>query len=413
MSLRLAHPPGRREERRYAAEVVLGELLGLEHDLVEEPRDDVELTLPGHEGAVRFADGLFATDAWLGAASLPQSEAGLLYPDDPFGSAFFLLTGYGELVVDRRDEHERAPASAAHIGDRVRRPLVDEYADEVWNALVRRWPRLERKRRAAATLPSHDVDWPHSPEQGLAARLRRGAGDALRGDPGQALARLRALSARRDPNDTFDLIMEESERRGLRSAFYFIAGGTPPRDGNYSLDDPPVRRLLRRIHERGHEIGLHGSYDTMRDPELLAQQFTNLRRACAAEGIEQDTWGGRQHYLRWEPETTWRAYEEVGLDYDTSAGYSDRAGFRLGTCSELPVFDARAGRRLQLRERPLVAMEVALLDHAALSPDDALAELVALKEQCTRHGGLFTLLWHNSRLVSPRERRLYLDALDA
>ena len=132
-----------------------------------------------------------------------------------------------------------------------------------------------------------------------------------------------------------------------------------------------------------------------------------------SEGIEQETWGGRQHYLRWEPGTTWAAYEEAGLDYDTSAGYADRPGFRLGTCSEVPVFDVRAGRRLTVRERPLVAMEVALIDQAGLSYDAALAELAALKAQCVRHGGLFTLLWHNRRLVSPRERRLYLEALDA
>ena len=362
---------------------------------------------------MRFADGLFATDAWLEAASLPSGDGDLLYADDPFGSAFFLLTGYGELVDARRDEHERAPAAAAAVGERIRRPLVDEYADAVWSDLSRCWPRLDRRSRLCSTLPSHDVDWPHSPERGVVRRLRRAAGDVVRGDPNQGMSRVRALAARRDPNDTFDLIMEESERRGLRSAFYFIAGGTPPRDGDYSLDDAPIRRLLRRIHERGHEIGLHGSYDTMRDASRLAQELENLQRACAAEGIEQETWGGRQHYLRWEPDTTWQAYEEAGLDYDTSAGYSDRPGFRLGTCSDVPAFDVRAGRRLRLRERPLVAMEVALLDHGALSQAGALAELAALKEQCVRHGGLFTLLWHNSRLVSPRERRLYIEALDA
>jgi peptidoglycan/xylan/chitin deacetylase (PgdA/CDA1 family) len=400
-------------ERAYAAEVVLGELLGLGHVLVEEQRADVELTVPGSEAAVRFDDGLFATSEWLEPASLPAGGGHFLYPGDPFGSAFFLLTGYGELVVTERDEHDRFPGREAVVGDLVRRPLVDEYAEVVWQELQRAWPRLERRRKETRTLPSHDVDWPHSPERGLAAKLKRAVGDVARRDPGQAFERARALAGRRDPNDTFDLIMDLSEERGLRSAFYFIAGGTPPRDGDYSIDDPRIRRLLRRIHERGHEIGLHGSYETQNDPTLLAQELGTLQRVCAEERIAQETWGGRQHYLRWEPPLTWRAYDEAGLDYDTSAGYFDRAGFRLGTCSELPVFDVLARRRLRIRERPLVAMEVALLDHSGLSLSSALAELRALKDQCRRHGGEFTLLWHNSRLVSPRERRLYEDALDA
>jgi hypothetical protein len=77
------------------------------------------------------------------------------------------------------------------------------------------------------------------------------------------------------------------------------------------------------------------------------------------------------------------------------------------------VFDVAARRALRVRERPLVAMEVSLLDHSRLGVSGAREELRALKRACERHGGDFTLLWHNSRLVSPRERRLYEDALDA
>jgi hypothetical protein len=58
-------------------------------------------------------------------------------------------------------------------------------------------------------------------------------------------------------------------------------------------------------------------------------------------------------------------------------------------------------------------MEVSLLDHAGLGREAAAVRLRELKARCLRHGGDFTLLWHNSRLVSPRERRLYQEALDA
>ena len=64
-----------------------------------------------------------------------------------------------------------------------------------------------------------------------------------------------------DPFDTFDLLMETSEQFGLKSTFYFQAGRTGTRfDGIYRLSDPPIARLLRQIHVRGHEIGLHGGY---------------------------------------------------------------------------------------------------------------------------------------------------------
>ena len=390
----LAHPPGRAAEREYAASL----LLDGEVTLREEARDGVQLTLAGEDGALTFPDRFFSTDDWLRPESLGREEG------DPFATAFVLATAYRDIVRNERDAHERHVAAGS-----VAYPALDECRTELGARIASTWPRAAlREPGPGSVLPSHDVDWPRSPP----GRVRSTLGAARR-DPGEALARASALVRGRDPNDTFDLIMDLSEQRGLRSAFFFIAGGTPPRDGDYSLDDPWIRALLRRINQRGHEIGLHGSYETMNDPERLAAELANLQRACRAEGIEQDTWGGRQHYLRWDPATTWRAYAEAGLDYDTSAAYAGQAGFRLGTSREIPVFDVVAGRALPLRERPLVAMEVTLLDHMGLAPDAALRELRGLKERALAHGGHFTLLWHNSRLVAPRERRLYREALDA
>ena len=82
-----------------------------------------------------------------------------------------------------------------------------------------------------------------------------------------AWGRVRSYAAARagrldnDPYDTFDLLMGMSERHGMKSTFYFLAGNTGAVDGRYQLSDPPIRRLMRRkFRDRGHEIGLHSSY---------------------------------------------------------------------------------------------------------------------------------------------------------
>jgi hypothetical protein len=252
------------------------------------------------------------------------------------------------------------------------------------------------------------VDWPFPEARGAAARLRSAAGDAVRRrSPGLALARLRGHNV----NDTFDFLMDQGERRGLTGAFYFMAGRTDPRyDGDYSLQDRWIAALLRRVDERGHEIGLHPSYRTFRDPEALRAELERLRGACAAAGVRQEPRGGRQHFLRWENPATWRAWAQAGLEYDASLGFSDVAGFRCGTSREYPVFDLLAGERLPLRERPLVVMEQAIL---APRPE-AVAEAVApLAAACRRAGSDLSLLWHNSSLQTAAERRAYAAALDA
>ncbi len=388
----VVHPPGYAAERAYASRVLLGELLGLEVEAREGPVDAWELHCD--QGSISVPDILFRTPEhdWLTAASLPRD--GGLYGDDLLGSAFFLLTRYEEAVVNDRDGHDRFPAESSLLvrEELIERPVVDEIADSLWGALRSIAPRLERRRRAARVVPSHDVDEPR-------ASLRRRLSAIRHGAPRAALPH--------DPYDTFDLLMDASERRGLRSAFYFIPEGAP-----YSLDEPRIRELLRRIHRRGHEIGFHASYDAFRDPDRTRREFERLRDVCEQEGIRQDRWGGRHHFLRWAPET-WAAWDAAGLDYDSTLTFTSRPGFRTGTCHEYPVFDLHARRELRLRERPLVLMDTPTLDRLGLSEPALVALIERLRGECRRHGGDFTVLWHNHWLLTGRQRRLLEAALGA
>lgn len=395
MSVVVRVPHGREPERRYAAHVLLGEFLGLEWRLCPEEREDVALELDGK--TLRYADGLFATDDWLGGSSLPAPPhpLPLLWPDDPFGTAFFCLTRYEEAVRPERDARDRFPAAAAV---EPRRPLVNELLEDLWRDLHRTWPGLERRRRAFRTLPTHDVDQPFC--SGRAPK--RLAADLLRArSPRLALARL----AGADPCDTFGWLMDASERRGLASAFYFIAD-----EREYPFDS--VRALLPTIAARGHELGLHGGYETYRAGAQLERELARLLAACAGAGLDVAPVGGRQHFLRWSVHETWRLWDEAGLAYDSTLGWSETAGFRAGVCYEYPVFDLATSTMLRLRERPLIAMETTFVQHLALG-EQAADAMIELKRECRRYDGDFVLLWHNNRLQTPTDRRLYEAVLDA
>ena len=209
--------------------------------------------------------------------------------------------------------------------------------------------------------------------------------------------------------------MDVSERHGLTSAFYFIGGHTSPRfDTDYELEHPAIRNLMRDIHQRGHEIGLHPSYNTYRSPDAILAEARRLRAVTQSEGIRQPEWGGRMHYLRWEHPTTLRAWEEAGMDYDSTLSYADRPGFRCGTCFEYPAFDPVAQEMLQLRIRPLVAMECTVMapHYMGLGTGEAaFAKFKQLKDACRAVEGCFTLLWHNTQYETEEERLLYQQTL--
>jgi hypothetical protein len=469
--LEIKTPASYRAEREYVIDVLVNDFLGLRHTIAREARDDVAIALAGDDSGRRLVlpDALFAIPPsdWLTPASLPEtplerwdvsgsalepdvptpplpvlfggrlangsflevSEAGLRLGLDIFGSAFFMLTRYEEAARPERDALGRFPGGSS-IADRegfLRRPVVNEYLEVLWAALTSLWPRLERKRGTFRERATHDVDWPLCGTASLRGVLKRALGEAVLGrDPILARDRLVSSLHRRrgrledDLCYTFDFIMDVGEEHGVQSSFNFITDHTGGLlDGSYSMDDPLIRGLLRRIHGRGHEIGLHPSYETFLNAEQTRAEFDELKRACEEEAIQQSSWGGRQHFLRWENPTTWQNWEEAGLDYDSTLGYPERVGFRCGVCFEYPVFNLRTRKRLRLRERPLVVMEMSLFGDRPVNFERALgreherarADIAELKEACRVHGGEFVFLWHNSRLVSRRARAVYRQAV--
>jgi peptidoglycan/xylan/chitin deacetylase (PgdA/CDA1 family) len=467
--LRIRAPGNRAAERRYVFDVVFAEWLGIDHELVFDGGSNVRVALAGDPGEslITFPDVFFAArdEDWLTSRSLPArplahvaldpipssmwgasqarpadhapaasipvlygvaapggpashaTDAGAEFSVDVFGSIFFLLTRYEEAVLRERDIHDRFPSSASSAAAEgfLGRPVVDEYVDVLWMSMSQLWPTLARRPSTFRLQLTHDVDYI------LASRRRRAVlGDLIvRHDSGLALRRLRAVydgwggRFDRDPYDTFGLLMDISERHGLRSVFYFMAGNKiGDVDFRYESSDRAVAGVLGRIHERGHEIGLHASYLSFRSTARIRSEFDALKDACRAVGFDQPTWGIRQHYLRFENPVTWRSQDEAGLDHDSTIGWADQIGFRAGTCREYPVFDLPQRQQLRLRERPLIIMDGALLAYVARDLEDAASRSRAVVDHCRRHGGDAVLLFHNHTVALMRNHRFYGDLVD-
>ena len=344
---------------------------------------------------------------------------------DLLGTIFYILNRIEEMQNPARDEHDRFPASASHAfqNDYLHRPVVDELVEVLWRCIKHLWPGAERKQDVFRTMVTHDVDAPFEYLFRPAWRaVRVFGGDLLkRLSPGLALSRaaewfnVKHLDKwEADPFYTFESIMNLSERYGLRSVFNFLAGGCSILDGDYALDHPRIAAVMSRIHDRGHEIGYHGSYATYRDADKTRREVESLLRAAERLGIKQDNWGGRQHYLRWSAPATWRNYAEAGLNYDATLSYADHAGFRCGTCHPFQPFDVERGEPLNLTEYPLTVMECSVLDsrYMNLPHEEALQYILKLKSACRKYAGVFGLLWHNTRFVDPAEVELYRLVLE-
>jgi hypothetical protein len=349
----------------------------------------------------------------FGVPEIERRGDSLVVHADIIASTYFLVTRYEEMVRrDVRDEHGRFPGreSLPYRAGFIDRPIVEEYA-----ALLRKWLRavgveVPEPKRRFSFLPTHDVDrlhfyskW-HDPYRVAAAAL---LGRNPRRMMFEALGC--AWRLRKDPwaSDVFDEMIRLDEVCAKESVYFFMAGGGSAYDGRYDVRGKDARRVMEKVREAGASIGLHASYEAGMNPQRIAEEKARLEEVCGLP-IRRN----RHHYLAWrEIEHGWEL-AKAGIDWDSTMGYADVAGFRLGVCHPIPLFDPVKLKPMGIEEHPLIAMDGTLSypKYMNLSEEEAFCYCKRLADQTRKHNGEFVTVWHNtsfSRHLDEYHHRLY------
>ena len=461
--LKIKIPSLCQNEQQYVLDILLGEFLGLAFEVESYHGDEIEITRPdcsASSSKLKLDASFFhkAHEAWLKPESMPvlplttwvpeqdgfnvnlsEPKVPVLYGQpglikngdhlhlnlDIFGSAFFMLSRYEELVTKDRDNHDRFPAarSVACKASFLNRPIVNEYLEIFWQCLILLWPDLERKSLESQTFVSCDVDQPYDcTVETMPRMLRTCAADLLkRKSPQEMLKRINRYFFNKlgiyhfDRNYTFDWYMTVCEKAGIKAAFYFIPTSKEPQNGCYEVTDKKVIKLMQKIDARGHEIGVHGSYQTYRDKTKMEQQKQLVEQALIQAGINQKIRGNRQHYLRWDSEFTPDYLDATGFEYDTSGSYADCPGFRFGTSNEFSMWGWQSQTKLNLRQRPLIVMECSVISGSYMGlgyGQEAEALMMQLKKTSIESAGNFALLWHNSHFQRIQDKDLFKKVIN-
>ncbi len=308
-----------------------------------------------------------------------------------------VLRAEAERQSSVRDRFERIPAevNALVSAGLEREPLVSQAAMALRGAAARAagrrplqvaapWP--EGRRWAVAL--THDLDivalWPAFTALRLLELGRKGHWRLAARAAGQALS-----SIGRGPVERgIDRLLAAERARSVRST-WFVLCGTPTLktlvDGDltYRPEARATRRNLEAIKEGRHSIGLHGSRETVASLERFAEQRRRLQRLAgiAAEGV-------RQHFLRFDPARTPQAMTQAGFRYDSTVGFPDRNGFRIGVADVVRVWDG-------MDEVPFTWMDRALSKYRGVEDPEAwIDEALALARSCRDVEGLWVGVWH-------------------
>lgn len=451
--------PSGYDEKKYVIHWILQEVFGLSVRFQKSNESSTQLHVTGKRGRVILPNEFFdlAEDNWLHPSTIPtlqQDEGnfegltltfkppvfgnnsaslnpliefdarGVTFKMDLLGVLFILLSRYDEYSVSNYDGHGRVRAKCCLQGKYgfLNRAIGNEYIEVLWAAMAKVWPGLKRKERCFRMLPSHDIDWPVMfGTKTLENSARILVRDVVKHGKISNVINLfkkplqYALgNYESDPFYQTSWIMDQSEQHGLKSAFYYIPEKTHSFDPDIELTHPAVEQQWRQIASRGHEIGVHPGYETWIYPDRVQSAADRIRLQMEKLGIHQETLGGRQHFLRWKTPDTARFWNDANMDYDSTLGFAECPGFRCGVCYEFPMYDLVERKQLNVRQRPLVAMECSVIDDRYLGlglTGDAFNMFQDLKRECQKYNGDFTLLWHNTSLLSQAQKDLYASVL--
>jgi peptidoglycan/xylan/chitin deacetylase (PgdA/CDA1 family) len=223
----------------------------------------------------------------------------------------------------------------------------------------------------------------------------------------------------KSPSRTIDDWLELEDHYGYKSTF-FIFPDRPPHphqwDCTYRFADRmtfkanriTLAEAMREIDRYGWEIGLHGSYSSATEPDLLENEKSQIENA-----IDKPVTSVRQHYLHYDIRRTPGLQASAGLRIDSTLGFNRSVGFRAGTCFPFWCWDHEARSLLKLLEVPQIIMDSALFSPGSLeyNEDLAIEHCLQLMETVRQVGGCLTLNWHQDNINDDRYWQVYRTLL--
>jgi len=341
-----------------------------------------------------------------------DNNGNLIFYHDLLKSAFYLLSGYQETKDTQLDEFDRF--SYIHSIQKkleiVTLPIVNYYFEMIIQGLEEYCKfhsfKLKRKRlfNQFGFFLSHDVDrisFYHPREVVFKVKQLIGLAPLTYSYGLTMLLFLKGAFhlispfRKEDPWWNFDSMVKLEKRLGIRSSFFLLKRVHKNRDSRYQFSDDKIKKLAKELTSQGFEVGLHGSFDSADYPAMLKQQADELSRV-----LGHSLKGIRQHFLRFKNPTTFQHQMAAGLKYDCTLSFAEHDGYRNSYCYPFKPYDFEKDQMLDIWEIPLIMMEVSVLNYRKANLEEFRQSVLQHIKEAKKFGGLFSLLWHNCRLMN-------------
>lgn len=196
------------------------------------------------------------------------------------------------------------------------------------------------------------------------------------------------LNITKDPFDVYEQIIKYLNNTKTDVVFFYLlnTGNTFDRTLN------PLNKAFKENIKKISKLvltGLHPSYYSSIHKEILNREV-NLFKELTGNEVKIS----RQHYLKFDIKSTPNWLQNNNIQADFTMGFASKVGFRAGTSYPFYYFDFKTNMPLKLLAVPFCAMDGAYTIYESTQHDNAIKQLLQLKDKVKNVGGLFITVFH-------------------
>ena len=198
----------------------------------------------------------------------------------------------------------------------------------------------------------------------------------------------------------FDKLLDLEQENKIKAVYNFYADSRPKSfrrwlmDPSYNVSTENLKELFVKLRSKGHEIGIHPTYDCWQDTKLLEKQKNLLE-----ENAEIKITKCRQHWLRFSWEKTWQTQSEAGIKEDSTLMFNDRPGFRNSSCITWKPWCTNYNKPSDVLSTGSVLMDSHLYDYENLDFSSRTKIIRRWTREINETLGECYLLWHPQTLT--------------
>ena len=332
----------------------------------------IHLKSPWLENKSHSSGEIVETDEFIFLDKTRSLHSHSLFSFDIFWNAFYFVSRKeefdyeqnGNLVKSYASGHPRKNKNTFTI------PIVNTYFELIEKKFTELFPSLSFGLQEPAKIElSHDLDYIKKTGPLLLKQTAMNSWKTLKSisHPPSFLAnvsRTVKFLFTRPSYWQFDYWRSIEEKFDQRSIFYVYVHSQRKSlksrilDPSYDIrKNQDLQIALKDLINRGWRIGVHGSWNSAVDLEVLQNEI-----AILSHTLSQPVVHGRQHWLRYQESKTPQIHSAC-LEFDSTIGWNDMMGFRAGTCSQYHPFDHQNQKAFRHLVTPLVIMDSNIFEY--------------------------------------------------